>query len=226
MKEQDTIRTTIENLESLFSIMNDEFYNSELETPIITVAPDERHRCYGWCTTWKAWNIVGEHERPGYYEINVCSDYLHRPMMDTAETMLHEMAHLYNLKHEIKDCSRAGTYHNKKYKETAEAHGLTVSQSQKNGYAITELNKEATAFLQAVTNIKFEIVRYNGHQAPDNKNDKSDNGQTEGGEDDKKKKKSSTRRYQCPTCGTIIRATKDVNVICADCMELMIKLDD
>ena len=28
-----------------------------------------------------------------------------------------------------------------------------------------------------------------------------------------------------PKCGTIIRSTKDVRVICADCMELFVKAD-
>ena len=39
------------------------------------------------------------------------------------------------------------------------------------------------------------------------------------------KAKSSTRRWVCPKCGTIIRSTKDVRVICADCMELFVKAD-
>lgn len=39
------------------------------------------------------------------------------------------------------------------------------------------------------------------------------------------KAKSSTRRWVCPKCGTIIRSTKEVRVICADCMELSVKAD-
>ena len=39
------------------------------------------------------------------------------------------------------------------------------------------------------------------------------------------KAKSSTRRWICPKCGTIIRSTKEVRVICADCMELFVKAD-
>ena len=39
------------------------------------------------------------------------------------------------------------------------------------------------------------------------------------------KAKSSTRRWVCPKCGTIIRSTKEVRVICADCMELFVKAD-
>ena len=35
--------------------------------------------------------------------------------------------------------------------------------------------------------------------------------------------KSSSRRYVCPCCGMIIRATKQVNVICGDCMTKLIE---
>ena len=39
------------------------------------------------------------------------------------------------------------------------------------------------------------------------------------------KAKSSTRRWVCPKCGTLIRSTKEVRVICADCIELFVKAD-
>lgn len=39
-----------------------------------------------------------------------------------------------------------------------------------------------------------------------------------------RKKPSSTRKYQCPKCGNSIRATKDVNILCMDCNEQMLKV--
>ncbi|WP_373845435.1 hypothetical protein [Clostridium sp.] len=42
----------------------------------------------------------------------------------------------------------------------------------------------------------------------------------EGG--DEEEPKQSMRKYICPGCGTIIRATKDVNVQCADCNEMFV----
>jgi acetone carboxylase gamma subunit len=32
-----------------------------------------------------------------------------------------------------------------------------------------------------------------------------------------KKSKQSSRKYVCPGCGCIIRATKEVHVVCGDC---------
>lgn len=37
------------------------------------------------------------------------------------------------------------------------------------------------------------------------------------------KPKTSTRKYICPKCGNSIRATKDVNIMCMDCNEMMRK---
>lgn len=39
-------------------------------------------------------------------------------------------------------------------------------------------------------------------------------------------KRSSTRKYQCPACLMTIRATKDVDLICAGCMIRMQKVFD
>lgn len=33
----------------------------------------------------------------GFYEINICAEHLARPFEQVAETLLHEMVHLYNL---------------------------------------------------------------------------------------------------------------------------------
>lgn len=30
--------------------------------------------------------------------------------------------------------------------------------------------------------------------------------------------KCNVRKYQCPKCGNSVRATKEVNIICGDCM--------
>ena len=63
--------------------------------------------------------------------------------------MLHEMAHLYDLTHGTKDVSNNGYYHNLKFKETAEAHGLHIKQHATYGWTITTLTEETAAWLAA-----------------------------------------------------------------------------
>ena len=100
-----------------------------LERPVITVSPDTTSGAYGWCTSWKAWGSSEDKEK-GYYEINICSEYLTRSFEEIAETLLHEMVHLQNIKDGVQDTSRSGKYHNRKYKQAAEAHGLNVDQDE------------------------------------------------------------------------------------------------
>ena len=180
----------MKNFENLFSKFNEKFYNDELQAPVITVSPDTTKGAYGWCTAWKAWS-VGEQKK--------VAD-LARPFEQVAEILLHEMVHLYNLQIGVQDTSRGGTYHNKKYKEAAEQHGLTVEKDAKYGWTKTSLNDEAKAFVAGMQDKKFELHRKSLPKIPG-----------------AAKTKRSSRKYVCPVCGCIIRATKEVHVICGDC---------
>ena len=113
-----SLKPVIDELETLFSKFNKAFFEGKLEKPVITVSPDHTRGAYGWCTGWKAWK-AGEDE--GHYEINLCAEYLNRPFEETCGTLLHEMVHLQNLQDGVQDTSRSGLYHNKKFKEAAEA---------------------------------------------------------------------------------------------------------
>lgn len=67
------------------------------------------------------------------------------------------MVHLYNLQIGVQDTSRSGTYHNKKYKEAAEQHGLIVDKDSKYGWTKTSLNDEAKAFVEGLQDKKFML---------------------------------------------------------------------
>jgi len=188
-------------LEELFQKFNDKFYAGKLNQPVITVSPDTTGGAYGWCTAWKAWKENAESsDDEGYYEINLCAEHLNRPFEETCGTLLHEMVHLYNLYEGIQDTSRGGTYHNKRFKEEAERRGLHIEKSAKYGWTITTLNDEGKAFVQSLNQNMFDFFR-----TPIPPAMKRSSG------------KSSSRKYVCPACGAIIRATKEVRVICADC---------
>ncbi len=95
--------------EEMFNLFNHHFYNDELTRPAITVSPDGGRGAYGWCSVYEIWQASGE----AYREINICAEYIDRPINEVAATMLHEMVHLYNLVNGIKDVSNNGYYHNK-----------------------------------------------------------------------------------------------------------------
>lgn len=193
--ENATIRPVIEKLEEVFDTFNEKFYNSELERPVITVAQDTTSGAYGWFTTWRAWQEEGTE---GYYEINICAETLDRPFSETVGTLLHEMAHLHARMNGIKDVSRGGTYHNKRFKEIAEAHGLIIENTEKNGWTKTSLRPETLEFVESLQFDGFKLRR---------------TGLTKTAS----AKKSSSKKYSCPCCGQSIRATKEVRILCGEC---------
>lgn len=196
MEESNSLQLVIGKLEDLFEVFNQKFFNNELVKPVITVSPDTTKGAYGWCTAWKAWR--NDQDSDGYYEINLCAEYLSRPFEETCGTLIHEMVHLINLQNGIQDTSRSGMYHNKKFKETSEKHGLIVVKSEKYGWCITKLSKESLEFVKLLDEQSFKLYR---SKIPKIKTSSS----------------SSSRKYVCPCCETIIRATKEVNVKCGDC---------
>jgi len=185
-----------------FNAINSYFYGGELEKPIITVKEGKKKNAYGWIETSKNW-IQGKTER---YEINISCDYIgERTVAETISTLMHEMAHLYNIQHEIKDTSRAGIYHNTKFKETAEAHGLEISYNEHIGWSLTRLKPTTKEWVEENINIKgFSVYKLT--------KEKINKGTA--------KPKQSMRKLVCPSCGLIVRVTKpNVKLLCVECNE-------
>ena len=202
---QEKISNIIISLERTFSILNRRFYNDQIvSTPAITITPG-KNKALGWCSCEKVWkdkrtNVNGD----GYYEINICADCFDRPFSEIVEIMLHEMAHLYSTERGIKTTSRNGTYHNKKYKEVAEKHGLVVTKDARYGFALTELSDEAKAFVASACEAEIDLYRI----SVANTSGPLPTGSAAG---------SNSRKYQCPGCGQSVRATKEVHVDCGFC---------
>ncbi|MDR0325032.1 MAG: SprT-like domain-containing protein [Oscillospiraceae bacterium] len=191
-------KTTFE-LERLFRLLNAEYFADELERPIITVQTSGKKPALGWCSNDKRWK---EGDKAAYYEINLSAEYLTRSDVEIVTTLLHEMVHLYCSEHGIKDTSRSGTYHNEKYKTAAEAHGLTITYNDKYGWHDSTLKDPAIIEKLKVNRQAFKVARQTAQPKASGK-------------------KSSSRKYTCPACAITVRATKEVSIMCADCMELM-----
>lgn len=204
------LSNSVQKLETLFDEVNNHLFEGEVIRPVITIQTNgRRSSTLGWCTTWKAWKDgekVGTND--GYYEINICSEYLHRPFFEVMGTLIHEMVHLYNLQNGIQDCSRSGTYHNKRFKRAAEKYGLTVYRQNGRGFASTKLNIATAKWVET----RYAGISFNLHRGNFDVNAGSGESENEPG-----KTKQSFRKYVCPECNTIVRATKQVNIVCGDC---------
>ena len=128
------------------------------------------------------------------------------------------MCHCLAAEKGIKDTSGSGNfYHNRKYKEIAESHGLCVEKHPKYGLTITSpglpllnfIEEQGWQDLQMCEAVSLWDVIGTLPKGAGN------------GTATKTKKPSSTRKYICPCCHQSVRATKAVNILCGDCMEKM-----
>lgn len=224
---------------TIFDFFNKEYFENALSIPVIASLPDEgkqQGRVLGWYTKREVW-----HDKDGEsaHELNISCNYTDCSLEDIAAVMLHEMVHQYAGENELKDTSRAGTYHNKVFAKIASEHGLKVKKSKKYGFSETDLTPEAK---QKIKNLfknedsllyrrqvfdEEEILELIEKEVPPDTPDRKNviqemmQGVKEGKyqiqENGIKQKKSSTRKYVCPCCGMSVRATKVVNIKCGDC---------
>ena len=220
MNGQITIQSAIDELQRNFKMLNEVYFSGELERPVITILTDSTSGAYGWITVQKVWSSK---DKKWFREINICAEYLNRAPELIITTLLHEMVHLYNIQNGVQDCSRGGTYHNGKFKETAERSGLLVEKSDKYGFCITRPSQELTELVKAKVRAGcFKLERMKTYRDGTPKT-------TTTGEDGREKTvtrtKQSMRKYNCPVCNLIVRASKDVSgkLLCVDCNEIFVE---
>lgn len=216
MKELTSYNRTAQYLTKVFKLINAEYFDDSLEMPTITI--QSTVGAYGHVTTSKIWkNSKGV----ASYELNLGADYLNRPIENIVATLIHEGCHLYAMQNNIKDTSNHGVYHNKRFKELAEERGLMIDRHPKYGWTITEPSEDTIDFCIRNDLQEILITRNEGfHFIPVGGN--SSGSGVSDGTPVPVRKKSNSRKYVCPVCGNIARTTRDMNLICGDCMEHMI----
>lgn len=215
MKEINKMSRLNGELEKIFRLVNTDFFNNELPTPIITVIPTAR--AYAHYTPWNSWECKDEHKR----EINISSAYLDRPLENIVASLIHECVHMYNdCVINEQDTSNKGVYHNKVFKREAENHGLIVSRSDRYGWSHTEPSDELIEWILEHDELRdIELCRVMTPSfVPVGTGKKTGNGD---GIQIIPTSNNHHRKYICPTCGNSCRATKQLNLICGDCMERM-----
>lgn len=213
MKELTSYNRVAGYLNKVFDLLNAEFFENALSRPTITI--QSTPKAYGHFSlredTWIS-------KLGGTHEINIGAGTLSRPIEEVAATLLHEMVHYFNYELGIQDCSRGNTYHNRRFKEAAEARGLIVTHSDKYGWSHTSPSDRLLEFIMDndLTDILINRNEYVGFRI-------TGTGTHSGAGAVLPPKKTSTRKYICPCCGMSVRATRAVNVACMDCeMQLVL----
>jgi len=214
MKQATKMSRAVSQLEHIYNSLNADFFAGELPTPIITV--QSKPGTMGHCSVSKIWQRKDDKT----YELNIAAEVLNYPIEETLDTMLHEMVHLYCRQHDIKEVSRGGKYHNKRFKAIAEEHGLTCVPCGQYGWNTTPGDNLVEYALNKGWN---EILLGRNSLPPAMRTGATGTAQpgtAPGGE----KRPSSTRKLICPKCSQSVRATRKVNILCGDCMERMVEV--
>jgi len=201
MKETVKTSRAAGQLEKMFRTLNRDSFGGELEEPIITI--QSTPGAFGHVTVGKTWKRKDDWR----HELNIAADWLERPIEEITATLIHEMVHLYNIKQGIQDCSRGGTYHNRKFKEEAEKHMIHIEKHEKYGWTIT-LSQGWEEFQMS----RFPLAGLRGPGG-----EKTKGGDTQAPEEDAEKPKKSSWKHVCPNCKAIARTTKEFPLICGIC---------
>lgn len=203
---ENNLKPVLNELHKAFDLYNDEFFEGKLPQVVITIQASGKRQAYGWISVNKVWS---DGAGTDLHEINISAEHIgsrDNKMVDVLQTLLHEMIHLYALENDIQDVSRNGSYHNKKFKANAEAHGMEYTHDgpdPKIGFSAITLTEETK---EIIDTWDLDESAFGINRAGEG-----------GGKEKKTKKKSNIVKWVCE-CDTIIRSSKpEINVICGDC---------
>ena len=206
MKQTTKMSRAVSQLEHIYNTLNTDFFDGALPVPIITV--QSQPGTMGHTSVAKIWKR-GEDNT---YELNIAAEVLDYAIEETLDTMLHEMIHVYCRENGIKECSRGGAYHNKRFKEEAERRGLTCYYTKQYGWNTKPGDNLIEYALQKgwseIRIARSTPIRFGGKGGASSGAGVAAPGQ----------RTSSTRKLMCPKCRQSVRATKTVNILCGDCM--------
>ncbi len=212
MKQTVKTSRTAGYLEKIFRALNEHYYGGRLEEPVITI--QSTPKAYGHVTVAKSWAREDGETR---HELNIGAGTLDRPIENVVATMQHEMVHLWNIQQGVQDCSRAGQYHNKRFKAEAEARDLILSYDPRVGWSVTEPGDGLIEFILEQGWGEIKMSRLEGWQATGLGGRGPAVTGTAG-----TSPKGNSRKLQCPCCGASVRATRDgLRLMCMDCGKQM-----
>lgn len=215
MKQTTKMSRAVSQLEHIYNNLNYDFFDGALPVPIITV--QSKPGTMGHCSVAKIWRR-SEDDRT--YELNIAAEVLNYPIEETLDTMIHEMVHLYCRENGIKEVSRGGRYHNRKFKEEAERRGLECYQCGAAGWN----TRPSDRLVEYALTKGWNEIRIGRNTLPPAMRTGASGTAQPGAAPGEGKRPSSTRKLICPKCGQSIRATKKVNILCGDCMERMVEV--
>lgn len=217
MKQVTKMSRCVSMIEGVYNSTNADLWDNALPPVIITV--ESSPESYAHTTRNRVW----KRKEDNLFELSISSEYLSYPIETLLDSVIHEQIHVFCRVNEIAETSRNGYYHNRKFKELAESHGLKcvytgssygwntteegndflIEYALQKGYSELQISRNTPrrGFLLGTTEASHTGTHVAGAKAP-----------------------SSTRKLICPSCTQTVRATRKVNIICGNCMTKMIEV--
>lgn len=217
-KQLNNVQRVQQYLKKIFRLLNEQIFDNELED--VQVVLSNNSRVYGYYTlnnsTW-----VGQdgNEEFNQHEIGISAQYLaNRDITAVVATLAHECVHHWCFLHGIKDVSRNGYWHNKRFRQAAEQHGLIVEQHPKVGHGVTSCSERLLQFCIDNDLQEFQLNRSSDYYVAIG----GSSSPSSGGSTATTTRRSSSYKLLCPSCGCTVRATKlGVRLMCISCDEEM-----
>lgn len=191
-----SIQTNVEQLNSMFNIANEYFYNKQLSMPVMNLTVLQKKVVRSRYVP-SVWNGINQQQMA---EIIIDSS-----LTDTGDALsvfkelLFCLVLHYCNENNIRCCTRGMSYFNKNFCEVAKTHGLICKPDKKYGYRVVGISNEAKSLLKTY-GWAFVIRR-----------ERSTYGKYG------KQFRGRSIKYVCPQCKTSVRATKSVKVLCIPC---------
>lgn len=218
-KQLNNVQRAQQYLKKIFRLLNEQIFDGELED--VQVVLSNNSRVYGYYTLNGAtWVGQSNGQQFAQHEIGISSQYLTngRDITAVVTTLAHECVHHYCCLKGIRDVSRNGYWHNKRFKEIAEQHGLIVEKHPQVGYGVTSCGERLLQFCIDNDLQEFQLNRSSDYYVAVGGSSSPSTGGCTG----TTTRRSSSYKLLCPSCGCTVRATKlGVQLMCISCSKEM-----
>ena len=218
-KQLNNVQRVQQYLKKIFRLLNEQIFDNELED--VQIVLSNSSRCYGYYTlnksTWIG-NSCGQEFH--HHEIGISAQYLsseERDITTLVGVLVHECVHALGEQRGIRTCSRNNVYHNRRFRDLAEEHGLIVEHSPQHGYSHTSCGER---LLQFCIDNDLQDIQLN--RSSDYYIAVGGSSPSPGGSAATTTRRSNSYKLLCPCCGCTVRATRlGVRLMCISCDEEM-----
>ena len=225
MKQTTNMARIIGEIQRIARLINNDWFDGELDMDRVIFTVQSSPTAYAHFTPYEAYRVHDKTGERTAVEINLGAGTLDRSIDECCSSLIHELTHyLFYLKREefgdvkeYKETSRGNVYHNSRFRNEAEKHGIEISYDSRIGWSVTTPSLELVQWCIDLDLQDFRLGR--NEWMTFGTSGKSGGSGSSNTDTPKTPKKGNSHVAKCPCCGTKVRYTTQAmpNIICGDC---------